>query len=695
MADLVRKFATRVLLLHFLAFIVVLALVAGAAFQLYQDTRAQLLKNAIARRELLVGQTSRAIAEFFDGIIDNLDLIRRSEGDEPADLRERAGNQIFRRIESGDAPRDLQRLRDNLGPGRGLRPPGERPLPPLPATRPRSEVNPKSQGSLDLLPSPSLIPSPSLLLTGQLTAPRPPAEPPTSPNLRAALPISQALWRQLENRATHLFTVDPSTLAYTEIGRSATALPTSTIANSLRTFIPTVTRPRVSPAVKLDAHTFVAVCAPINITNGQRRILCAVVPLEEISSRFLDELSAARNIYFAIYDDTNQILATSDANIPNVSRSIFTNQTPFHSAPLTSSTTTRPANSGTPPMINSYVMESGIRTQSGSTIDPMFVVIADIDIEGPDWVLVVATPLREVDNLVAGIFQRTILWSTFLVLATAGLLISTATRLIQARLRLERERSASLTRELDQARKIQLDWLPSPFSPTPTLQLAAENVPASHVSGDFYNWFTLPPSPTCPRPRTAIVIGDVTGHGMSAALMMSTVQLLIRSALERLHDPGLALTQVNATLCLHDFSGQFVTVLLAILDPATGEVLLSTAGHPHPILLTPNSPPNTLNLEPELMLAVQPDTQYPTQSHTLPGPASLVLYTDGLPEALSPSGSLFTLPATLNALSKLPPSATPTEINSSLIAAITTHRQTSPLLDDLTLVTLRYSPPSR
>ena len=99
-----------------------------------------------------------------------------------------------------------------------------------------------------------------------------------------------------------------------------------------------------------------------------------------------------------------------------------------------------------------------------------------------------------------------------------------------------------------------------------SVDLAAANFPANHISGDFYNWFELPDG------RVAVVIGDVTGHGMSAAFLMATTQLLVRTTMQRVTDPAACLEEVNRQLCTLVFNEQFVTLQILVLDPDGGPV---------------------------------------------------------------------------------------------------------------------------
>jgi sigma-B regulation protein RsbU (phosphoserine phosphatase) len=197
--------------------------------------------------------------------------------------------------------------------------------------------------------------------------------------------------------------------------------------------------------------------------------------------------------------------------------------------------------------------------------------------------------------------------------------------MIRSRLRMERLRHESLTRELSQARQIQLAWLPDPHPLSDEVDIAAINSPASHISGDFYNWFELPDG------RMVITVGDVTGHGMSAAFLMATTQLLVRNTMMRLGDPGKCLEEVNRQLCVQVFNGQFVTMLVMILDLKRHKLHIATAGHPAPLMADGESF-QPLPMEPQLVLGVDRETKYLTEVHNLTPQASLLLYTDGVVE---------------------------------------------------------------
>jgi sigma-B regulation protein RsbU (phosphoserine phosphatase) len=246
--------------------------------------------------------------------------------------------------------------------------------------------------------------------------------------------------------------------------------------------------------------------------------------------------------------------------------------------------------------------------------------------------------------------------------------------------RLERVRHEMIDRELTQAREIQLAWLPSSEVPMQSIDIAAINSPASHISGDFYNWFELPDG------RLVVTIGDVTGHGMAAAFLMATTQLLVRNTMTRLGDPGACLAEVNRQLCVQVFNGQFVTMLVMVLDLNSGALEIATAGHPAPLLADGESF-QPLPIEPQLVLGIERNTHYVTEKYRLPPQSSLLLYTDGVVECLGNDGSRFGSEGLQRTLYGKYDSAQ--AILDRVVSAVDAFRGELELTDDLTLVAVQ------
>jgi serine phosphatase RsbU (regulator of sigma subunit) len=164
------------------------------------------------------------------------------------------------------------------------------------------------------------------------------------------------------------------------------------------------------------------------------------------------------------------------------------------------------------------------------------------------------------------------------------------------------------------------------------LQVAARyraSVTAAEVGGDWYDAFRLPAN------ATALVIGDVAGHDLQAAIHMGQVRNSLRAlAVDRQDDPAEILSRLDHVL---DQLGarQTVTCIYASIQPVTNggwQLRWANAGHPPPLLITSDGDANYLTAAPEPLLGVQPDQRRTTHLVTLPADSTLLLYTDGLVE---------------------------------------------------------------
>jgi phosphoserine phosphatase RsbU/P len=300
------------------------------------------------------------------------------------------------------------------------------------------------------------------------------------------------------------------------------------------------------------------------------------------------------------------------------------------------------------------------------------------------WTVVITSPVSDIDTVVRRVFGRAVIWAIFLALSMTAILVSTAVQLIRNRAWMDRERHELLEKELRQAREIQLAWLPQKQpGEAAAVDIATVNHPASRISGDFYNWFELPDG------RTAVVIGDVTGHGMAAAFLMATTQLLVRNTLPQVIDPGRCLEEINRQLCTQVFNGQFVTLQIVVLDPQSDRVEIATAGHPPP-LVSEDARFRLVPLEPNLVLGVERDSTYASESFDLSPRSTLLLYTDGVLDAEAATGGRFGSARLCEALAGTFDSAQ--SLIDAVLAEINRFTRGCPLGDDLTLVAVQVQP---
>ena len=268
--------------------------------------------------------------------------------------------------------------------------------------------------------------------------------------------------------------------------------------------------------------------------------------------------------------------------------------------------------------------------------------------------------------------------------------------------------------ELALARSIQESMLPAEPPDVPGARVAASIDMAGEVCGDLFDYFTLPGSPE----TLYCLIGDVCGKGIPASVIMSRAMVLARSALLAGGTPSGTLARLNKALLRHNEALMFVTLLVARLDTATGIVTWASAGHPPPMagpVSRDGKPPATGSLpwSRDLVLGIKPGVHYTEQTvHLAPG-QSLLLYTDGVDEAMAPcpGGENPTRPggtegmrifgeeqlrnAFFEACGKegeadMPPPGTVLE---HIRAAVLSHMGEAPPCDDISLIVLRWDGP--
>lgn len=192
-------------------------------------------------------------------------------------------------------------------------------------------------------------------------------------------------------------------------------------------------------------------------------------------------------------------------------------------------------------------------------------------------------------------------------------------------------------RELQIAAEIQQGILPhvAPAFPDRAARIRLHGLtrPAREVGGDYYDYFRLSPD------RIAMVIADVSGKGVAAALFMAITHTLIRSVAHEGLPPAETLRRVNATLAAENPASMFVTLLYAEYDLTSGRVAFANAGHYAPLLRAADGAVRALDSRPRLPLGAMADSRYDTQETELHPGDCLLFYTDGVTEAGDPSGT--------------------------------------------------------
>ena len=193
--------------------------------------------------------------------------------------------------------------------------------------------------------------------------------------------------------------------------------------------------------------------------------------------------------------------------------------------------------------------------------------------------------------------------------------------------------------ELNVASHIQKNMLPCIFPPYPEREefdIYATMMPAKEVGGDFYDFFLIDPD------HLAIVIADVSGKGVPAALFMVIAKTLIKNNTAGMTEPKGIFEKTNDQLCENNEEGMFVTAFMGILEISTGVFSFVNAGHNPPLLKRKGQQFDWLSVKPGFILAGMEGMKYQQESITLSEGDELYLYTDGVTEAMNLEEELFT-----------------------------------------------------
>jgi hypothetical protein len=230
--------------------------------------------------------------------------------------------------------------------------------------------------------------------------------------------------------------------------------------------------------------------------------------------------------------------------------------------------------------------------------------------------------------------------------------------------------------ELEVARQLQIELLPTRSPALPGWSLAHAYRTANEVGGDYYDFSILPDG------RLALMVGDASGHGMAAGLLMAIANASLKLALEIDPRPVAVLGLLNRTLCRTGDRRAFMSLFFGMLDPQSGELEYAIAGHPFPLLRRASGTLEELG-EGSLPLGVREELPLSSRSVTLLADDLLLLFSDGLPEAPGEGDSTFGYERIRTLLA---PGGSPEAVRERLLRALDDHLDGRPLADDFSLV---------
>ena len=240
--------------------------------------------------------------------------------------------------------------------------------------------------------------------------------------------------------------------------------------------------------------------------------------------------------------------------------------------------------------------------------------------------------------------------------------------------------------ELSLAARIQSNMLPNTFPAFPDrsdFDIFAYMTPAKEVGGDFYDFFLID------NTHLGIVIADVSGKGIPAALFMMASRIMIKNYAMTGMKPEEVLKVVNDQICSNNPEDMFVTVWLGILDLETGQLRASNAGHEYPIIKTPEGKFEILKDKHGFIIGGMKDSKYAGYDVSLSPGSILFLYTDGVTEATDKDNNFFGLESTVNALNSCADNA-PAAYLRAAETAVKEFAGDAEQFDDLTMLCIEY-----
>ena len=240
----------------------------------------------------------------------------------------------------------------------------------------------------------------------------------------------------------------------------------------------------------------------------------------------------------------------------------------------------------------------------------------------------------------------------------------------------------ALRQELNIAHSMQLSILPTTFPCTPQFEVHGQVIPAKEVGGDFYDIYRLEDG------QLGIVIADVSGKGIPAALFMMVCRTLLKGIAIGMASPGDALTEANVLLHAENQASMFVTVFYGVFNPRTGTLTYANAGHEPPVLRRADGSTEALPFTGGVPLGIVDDMQFEERTSTL-GPGEFAfLFTDGVTEALNASEEEFGNGRVHDTIAEVEPGPARDAVQ-SLVRSVVQFTGEAEQFDDLTCLVLK------
>jgi serine phosphatase RsbU (regulator of sigma subunit) len=236
-----------------------------------------------------------------------------------------------------------------------------------------------------------------------------------------------------------------------------------------------------------------------------------------------------------------------------------------------------------------------------------------------------------------------------------------------------------IERDLELADLIQRSFLPGGPPQVAGYRFFDFYRPASYVGGDYYNYVTLPDG------RMAVLVADVVGHGLAAAMLTAKFAAEARYQLLTAESPAEAVARLNRSLSETIGEGHFITFVLVVLDPQSGQVTVVNAGHPPSVLCPSGGPTAEIGAQNSgFPLGLFESAVYEESSCQVPRGGLVLAYTDGISEAMNAERRVYGLPRLRQQLEAA--SGDPVQFGRSIVDDLRQFVGTHPQTDDMCLV---------
>ncbi len=245
------------------------------------------------------------------------------------------------------------------------------------------------------------------------------------------------------------------------------------------------------------------------------------------------------------------------------------------------------------------------------------------------------------------------------------------------------QKLVAISDELDVSAKLQKSILPGNVLKKGNIEIFADSIPAAEVGGDFYDFFWLSET------KLGIVMADVSGKNISAAMFATIAKTLIKSFSRIYSSPAECFKNVNTMLCQENVTTMFVTAMYGIIDIEKNEITYTNAGHLPIAVVSQGCEPKFLECDPAMALGIFDETEFFDNVHIFSPGEVILLYTDGVPEAANAEGEEYDYERFVSVLrenTKLSPALLTQEI----IKSIRQFTKGAPQSDDITTLCLKY-----